>query len=93
MDILEMHKEPPPPDYTTVAPPLAITLTTNPETRDVLVTLTPPKEPLPVNEKDKRKRAPVDICCVIDISGSMSAEAPIPGEDSECKLECYVSVA
>lgn len=49
-------------------------MSSDPQSRRVLVTLTPPNTP-----RDQ-KRAPLDICCVIDVSGSMGSDAPVPGE-------------
>ncbi|KAK6338037.1 hypothetical protein TWF696_001508 [Orbilia brochopaga] len=48
-----------------------------------LVSVRPPREP-PKAEKAKNgfKRAPVDLCCVIDVSGSMEEDAPAPAESA-----------
>lgn len=48
-----------------------------------LVTVTPPREPpKPERAKNGFKRAPVDLCCVIDVSGSMEEDAPAPAESA-----------
>ncbi|KAJ7209131.1 hypothetical protein GGX14DRAFT_453190, partial [Mycena pura] len=51
-----------------------------PSTQEVLISLVPPTTPVPQGEKQDGKRAPVDLCLVLDVSGSMSALAPAPGE-------------
>ena len=43
-----------------------------------LFSVFPPKE-TEKGEKDDNKRAPIDLCCVVDVSGSMSTSAPAPG--------------
>jgi hypothetical protein len=49
--------------------------------KQVLVSVTPPDKPVSIKSaKDSAKRPPLDICCVIDISGSMGTEAPIPAD-------------
>jgi Mg-chelatase subunit ChlD len=53
-------------------PSVAISLSADPESHILLINLTPPHQP--------EKRAPFDICCVIDVSGSMGSDAPIPGD-------------
>lgn len=55
---------------------LALNLYPDPSTKQLLITLTPPSS----LSTDKNKRGAVDICCVIDVSGSMDSEAPIPGD-------------
>lgn len=67
---------------------------TGDQTTDVLVSIIPPPSPVvpaatdekqPKQDEKKRvlaARAPVDICLVIDVSGSMSTAAPAPGEGS-----------
>jgi len=44
----------------------------------VLATIHPPSEP-GANETPPN-RAPVDLCCVIDVSGSMDDDAAVPSE-------------
>lgn len=61
------------PKTTNTDPSVVVSISSHPYTNDVLVTLTPPSIPV-------EKRAPLDICCVIDVSGSMGSEAPIPGD-------------
>ncbi|KAF3904647.1 hypothetical protein ABW21_db0206540 [Orbilia brochopaga] len=59
-----------------------------------LVSVIPPREP-PKAEKAKNgfKRAPVDLCCVIDVSGSMEMEAPAPAEsEGKAKEETGLSI-
>lgn len=51
---------------------------------DVLITLTPPHEPL---ADKKAARAPADICCVIDVSGSMDDAATMPDEAGQSLLD------
>lgn len=57
-------------------PSVVVSLLTDKSSHEVLVTLTPPSVPVD-------KRAPLDICCVIDVSGSMEAEALLPGNPAE----------
>ena len=47
----------------------------------VLVTVHPPREP--GVDGTPPKRAPVDLCCVIDISGSMDDDAAVPSEQDK----------
>ncbi|KAF7973236.1 hypothetical protein HWV62_15735 [Athelia sp. TMB] len=54
--------------------PVGISLSADHKSSKVLVTLTPPAA---------APRAPMDICCVIDVSGSMGTEAPVPGDGGE----------
>lgn len=60
-----------PPAYDTSSDQLELFVTPDKHSDDVLVTLSPPHD---------GKRIPVDICCVIDISGSMDTTATIPTE-------------
>lgn len=60
--------------------PITISLSADPESRTLLVNLTPPHQPASIIKDAPVKRAPMDICCVIDVSGSMSSDAPIPGD-------------
>jgi hypothetical protein len=60
---------------------LGLTIVGHPRGKDFLITLAPPKEPLNLEDQSQPgPRAPVDIVLVIDISASMDAEAPAPGE-------------
>ncbi|QRV95227.1 hypothetical protein RhiJN_23245 [Ceratobasidium sp. AG-Ba] len=73
----------PPPAYgptTDSADDLGLSLVAQPSTQELLVTLVPPARPKPISEKKPGRRAPVDLCLVIDVSSSMSVEAPVPGE-------------
>jgi hypothetical protein len=63
---------------------LAVSLSSDPSTQEVLITLTPPSKPAS-SEKNPGRRAPLDICCVIDVSGSMSSEASIPADPASGK--------
>jgi hypothetical protein len=58
---------------------LNVSLSGNPATDHVLITLTPPARPVGVDEVKTTGRTPLDICCVIDVSGSMAASAGIRG--------------
>jgi Mg-chelatase subunit ChlD len=59
---------------------LALTLSADLHENHVLVSVHPPSKPQRTSEKDAGKRAPLDICCVIDVSGSMSTEALMPAD-------------
>lgn len=48
----------------------------------VIITVQPPKVP----ENEKLSHVPCDIALVIDVSGSMGADAPAPGEDERTGL-------
>jgi hypothetical protein len=61
-------------------PLVAISLSADPESNKLLITLTPPNHPTSLYHGSTMNRASMDICCVIDVSGSMSSEAPIPGD-------------
>ena len=63
---------------------VTISLSSDHETKGVLITLTPPSKPA-ISEKNAGRRAPLDICCVIDVSGSMSSGAPIPADPATGK--------
>ncbi|KAG8920795.1 hypothetical protein FRC00_009514, partial [Tulasnella sp. 408] len=85
----------PPPAYDESLPQIDLTLTADPSGKDILITVKPPAAPVtadvPEKEKDekdelKAKRAPVDFVLTIDVSGSMSAEAPAPGENERTGL-------
>jgi hypothetical protein len=62
---------------------LTLSLSANPAKNKVLVTLTPPYSPEhtddPVATDVPRRRSPLDICCIIDVSGSMATRVDIPG--------------
>ncbi|KAH6894450.1 hint-domain-containing protein [Thelonectria olida] len=49
-----------------------------PDKDALIVQVKPPTEP----DNNRRPHVPCDIVLVIDVSGSMSASAPVPGEDS-----------
>ncbi|KAH7097401.1 Hh protein intein-like-domain-containing protein [Auriculariales sp. MPI-PUGE-AT-0066] len=60
---------------------VALSIVTAEKGGDVLVSLVPPREPLVTAEKKVApERAPVDIVCVIDVSGSMDSAATMPDE-------------
>jgi hypothetical protein len=56
---------------------LAVSLCATPNNDRVLVTLTPPLKPEGSGSDDIGKRTPLDICCVLDVSGSMAASAKL----------------
>jgi hypothetical protein len=61
---------------------LSISLSANPANKRVLITLTPPTKPEGSgndNTNDAGQRTPLDICCVIDVSGSMATTADSKG--------------
>jgi hypothetical protein len=65
---------------------IALSVTTAEKGGDVLVSLNPPQGPVVTDEKKNAgKRAPVDIVCVIDVSGSMNKAATMPDEAGEYK--------
>lgn len=53
-----------------------------PDKDGVILTVQPPKVP----ENEKLSHVPCDIALVIDVSGSMGADAPAPGEDERTGL-------
>ena len=57
----------------------------------LLVTVTPPREPIS-QEKNPGRRAPLDLCLVIDVSGSMGVDAPAASEDGKTKESMGLSV-
>jgi hypothetical protein len=64
---------------------LTVSLSANPSTSRVLITLTPPKSAVGSDSSSTgaparaRTRASLDICCVIDVSGSMGKRVGAPG--------------
>jgi len=59
--------------------------------KSLLVTITPPREPI-AREKHPGRRAPLDLCLVIDVSGSMSTDAPGLSEDLKSKESMGLNV-
>jgi len=59
--------------------------------KSLLVTITPPREPV-AQEKQPGRRAPLDLCLVIDVSGSMGTDAPAATEDGKSKESMGLSV-
>jgi len=59
--------------------------------KNLLVTITPPREPI-AQEKQPGRRAPLDLCLVIDVSGSMGTDAPAATEDGKAKESMGLSV-
>ena len=66
-----------PPPYDQATGQLGIAVVADPHSDDVLVTLTPPKD---------GQRVPADICCVIDVSGSMTVNATLPSVGGMSKM-------
>src|SRR5947208_972125 len=58
----------------------SLSLSADHDDKQLLITVRPPSKPEHIANKDARKRASMDICCVIDVSGSMSSEALIPAD-------------
>ncbi|EPS40220.1 hypothetical protein H072_6003 [Dactylellina haptotyla CBS 200.50] len=56
-----------------------------------LVTIVPPRAPEKVKE-GSFKRAPLDLCCVIDVSGSMEESAPAQSEDGKTKEDTGLTI-
>ncbi|EWC47936.1 hypothetical protein DRE_02818 [Drechslerella stenobrocha 248] len=70
-----------PPPYEEQSAPAGITLNIHEYGKNnFLVSVVPPREP--VKTKKGPKRAPLDLCCVIDVSGSMEESAPAPAESA-----------
>lgn len=79
-----------PPPYVTVnpSPKPIVAISPDSSTRQVLVSVFPPKHPQSPSGQHAGSRSAVDICCVIDVSSSMSVEAviradPTSGADIE----------
>ena len=78
-------------DTSTIAPSesdrtgCTLTLATDPEQKHALFSIDPPGKPSAVAKSKEgtgpgMARAALDICCVIDVSGSMGSEATIPAD-------------
>ena len=59
--------------------------------KSLLVTITPPREPI-AKEKHPGRRASLDLCLVIDVSGSMDTDAPGLSEDGKSKSSTGLNV-
>lgn len=61
-----------------------------PDDNHLLITITPPQQPLNPGTEKPGKRAPVDICCVIDVSGydSLLAFNMSPTHDVISAVQC-----
>jgi hypothetical protein len=57
---------------------LRLSLSAEAGSSSILATVYPPAEP--GADGTPPKRAPVDLCCVIDVSGSMDDDAAVPSE-------------
>ncbi|KAF3116539.1 hypothetical protein TWF706_004166 [Orbilia oligospora] len=56
-----------------------------------LVSVVPPHQPEKTDKGDF-KRAPLDLCCVIDVSGSMEESAPAQSEDGKTKEDTGLTI-
>ncbi|KAK6540371.1 hypothetical protein TWF694_009172 [Orbilia ellipsospora] len=61
-------------------------------TNNFLITVAPPRVPEKEAEKAGFKRAPLDLCCVIDVSGSMEESAPAQSEDGKTKEDTGLTI-
>ncbi|ROW03091.1 hypothetical protein VMCG_05776 [Cytospora schulzeri] len=81
--IYTSHDEPPPYSETqeTSSPSAdaSISIQPLPDKDGVIISVQPPKSPA----DQKLSHVPCDIALVIDVSGSMGADAPVPGEEGE----------
>ncbi|KAF3936329.1 hypothetical protein ABW19_dt0209505 [Dactylella cylindrospora] len=81
-----------PPPYEDQSDPQTLKLdVTEHGLNNFLVTVMPPREP-EKEEKGDSKRAPLDLCCVIDVSGSMEESAPAQSEDGKSKEDTGLTV-
>lgn len=85
----DVHEAPPPyaqvePHGATTTPEGGATVKIQPlpDKDGVILTVQPPKVP----QNEKLSHVPCDIALVIDVSGSMGADAPAPGEDEKTGL-------
>ncbi|KAL1865028.1 hypothetical protein Daus18300_007375 [Diaporthe australafricana] len=87
--LLDAHEAPPPyalaePHDASISPEpgAAVEIQPLPDKNGVIVTVQPPKVP----ENEKHTHVPCDIALVVDVSGSMGADAPAPGENERTGL-------
>jgi hypothetical protein len=59
--------------------------------KSLLVTIAPPREPI-AKVNHPGARAPLDLCLVIDVSNSMSSDAPGMSEDGKSKESTGLNV-
>ena len=62
-------------------PTLSLSLSTDAGGSSIYATVLPPVQP--GADGTPPKRAPVDLCCVIDVSGSMDDNAAVPSEQDK----------
>ncbi|KAI9151606.1 Inter-alpha-trypsin inhibitor heavy chain H3 [Paramyrothecium foliicola] len=79
----QAHDNNPPPPYSDGAEPLGLHLHPLPAQDALLVKIQPPRAPAPPADGSATAHVPCDIVLVIDVSGSMSAAANVPGEEDE----------